>query len=102
MIELREFGKIVELLKHYNDLYAVFDQLDTNDDRRISFTEFKKGFDLSGDDNSDEQFLRREFSKMDTNGGGFILFDEVNCSHSNCFFISFFSSSSVCTWLIKD
>lgn len=77
MIELREFGKIVELLKHYNDLYAVFDQLDTNDDRRIGFNEFKKGFELSGDNSSDEQFLRREFNKIDTNGGGFILFDEV-------------------------
>lgn len=78
MIELREFGKIVELLKHYNELSSIFNELDTNDDRRISFNEFKKGFDLSGDDSSDEQFLRREFSKIDTNGGGYILFDEVN------------------------
>lgn len=86
MIELREFGKIVELLKHYNELHGVFDQLDTNDDHRISFAEFKKGFDLIGEDSSDENYLRREFNKIDTNKGGFILFDEVKILFFEFFF----------------
>ncbi len=30
-----------------------------------------------GEDNSDENFLKKEFNKIDTNKGGFILFDEV-------------------------
>jgi Ca2+-binding EF-hand superfamily protein len=77
MIELREFGKIVELLHHYNHLSALFTQLDTNGDHKISFNEFKKGFELMGEDHSDENHLKKEFNKIDTNKGGFILFDEV-------------------------
>ncbi len=76
-VELKEFGKIVELLNHYNKLSQIFEELDTNDDHRISFSEFKKGFELTGEDSSDEKFLRKEFNKIDTNKGGFILFDEV-------------------------
>jgi hypothetical protein len=30
-----------------------------------------------GEDHSDEKFLKKEFDKIDTNKGGFILFDEV-------------------------
>lgn len=81
MIELREFGKIVELLNHYNKISEVFEQLDTNGDHRISFNEFKQGFDLMGEDSSNEKFLKQEFNKIDTNKGGFILFDEVRYFH---------------------
>ncbi|CAF0914762.1 unnamed protein product [Rotaria sp. Silwood1] len=76
-VELKEFEKIVEFLHYYNKLSQAFEELDTNDDHRISFSEFKKGFSLLGEDDSDEGYLRQEFNKIDTNKGGYILFDEV-------------------------
>ena len=52
--------------------------MDTNDDHRISFQEFKKGFELLGEDNSDEESLKQEFNAMDSNDGHYVLFDEVS------------------------
>ncbi|UJR09384.1 hypothetical protein I4U23_013627 [Adineta vaga] len=75
-VELREFEKIVQLLKQYNEISKVFEELDTNDDHRISFQEFKKGFELLGEDNSDEEGLKQEFDSIDSNDGNYILFDE--------------------------
>ncbi len=68
---------MIELLNYYNHLSELFQELDANGDHRVSFNEFKKGFDLLGEDSSDEKFLRKEFDRIDTNKGGFILFDEV-------------------------
>lgn len=79
-VELKEFSKIVELLEYYSELSKLFEELDTNDDHRVSFNEFKRGFHLLGEDDSDEHYLKEEFKRMDHNGGGFILFDEVSCS----------------------
>lgn len=74
---MKEFEKIVELLTYYNEISQLFEQLDKNNDDRITFSEFKKGFSLLNEDDTDEDYLREEFSKIDTNGGGHILFDEV-------------------------
>jgi len=60
-------------------LSSLFTQLDTNKDKRISFSEFKKGHGLIGQSNVSDAQLRREFDSIDTNHGGYILFDEV-CS----------------------
>ena len=76
-VELREFTKIVQLLQQYDEISKVFEELDTNDDHRISLKEFKRGYELLGDDSSDEDRLREEFDAIDTNDGGQILFDEV-------------------------
>ncbi|KAJ3034145.1 hypothetical protein HK097_004588, partial [Rhizophlyctis rosea] len=70
-----EFEKFVDLLWHYDDLFNKFDQLDKDDDRRISFEEFKKGQKLVGLNLSEEK-AREEFDKIDTNKGGMVLFEE--------------------------
>lgn len=67
----------MQLLKKYDEISQVFEQLDTNDDHRISFREFKQGFQLLNEDDSDEEQLRQEFDAIDSNDGGYILFDEV-------------------------
>ncbi|CAF1386911.1 unnamed protein product, partial [Adineta steineri] len=41
------------------------------------FSEFKKGHELMGVEDIDEYALRKEFHRIDTNHGGYILFDEV-------------------------
>lgn len=76
-IEFKEFRRLIDLLYYYNELSDLFGQLDTNNDRRISFNEFKKGHTLIGQSSLDENYLRQEFNRIDTNHGGYILFDEV-------------------------
>ncbi|CAM2707351.1 unnamed protein product [Rotaria socialis] len=49
LVELKEFAKILELLHYYNKLR---------------------------EDSNDESYLKNEFKQVDTNNGGFILFDE--------------------------
>ena len=68
---------MIDLLGYYDKISETFQQLDTNQDKRISFAEFKKGHELLGEDSSNESELRREFNSIDTNHGGYILFDEV-------------------------
>ena len=82
----------MQLLHQYNEISKIFEELDTNDDHRISFKEFKRGYELLGDDASDEDHLREEFDAIDTNDGGQILFDEVSRDQflQNIIFISLF------------
>ena len=74
---MKEFEKIVQLLKQYDQISQVFEQLDTNDDHRVSFQEFKKGFQLLNENDGGEDRLKQEFDAIDSNDGGSILFDEV-------------------------
>jgi Ca2+-binding EF-hand superfamily protein len=74
---LNEFCRLIDLLYYYNHLSDLFGQLDTNKDKRISFSEFKRGHELTGHSDIDEDYLREEFHRIDTNHGGYILFDEV-------------------------
>ncbi len=76
-VELKEFEKIIQLLNKYDKISKIFEELDTNDDHRIGYNEFKKGFELLGEDTSDEDHLQQEFDSIDSNHGGYILFDEV-------------------------
>ncbi|CAF3867090.1 unnamed protein product [Rotaria sordida] len=75
-IEFKEFHRFLDLLYYYNQLSNLFRQLDTNKDKRISFNEFKQGHELIGYSSTDENSLRQEFNRIDTNHGGYILFDE--------------------------
>ncbi|CAF1370067.1 unnamed protein product [Rotaria magnacalcarata] len=80
-VELREFEKIVQLLQQYDEISKIFQELDTNDDHRASFDEFKNGFELLGEDTPDEESLKQEFDGIDSNDGGYILFDEVRIKY---------------------
>lgn len=68
---------MIQLLQQYDEISKIFEELDTNDDHRISFKEFKRGYELLGDDAGDEDRLKAEFDAIDTNDGEHILFDEV-------------------------
>ena len=76
-MEFPEFHHLIELLYYYNELSNLFGQLDTNKDKRISYSEFKKGHQLIGRTDLDDYQLKEEFHQIDTNHGGYILFDEV-------------------------
>ena len=56
----------------------MFNRLDTSDDRRIELAEFRTGLSfiaLWGVSIPDEE-VASTFASIDSNGGGFILFDE--------------------------
>ena len=72
------------MLRQYYELYAMFNRLDTSDDRRIDKDEFKQGAEMVKSwgvtlpDDTDG-----EFNSIDTDGGGKILFDEVRDTQPN-------------------
>ena len=76
-IDFKEFGRLIDLLYYYNDLFQIFKKLDLDNDRRVSFAEFKKGHELVGLTGLSNAELKEQFNEIDTNQGGFILFDEV-------------------------
>jgi len=75
-IDFKEFGRLIDLLHYYNELFKIFKKLDIDDDRRIDFDEFKKGHKLIGINAGSKKELKAKFNEIDTNNGGYILFDE--------------------------
>ena len=102
LIKRREFHLLIEYLVYFTDLWDVFDEIDSNHDRRLSHHEFVAGCEKLGIVSSQatcrlvisgsiltgclcfqfatEEELEQEFVTMDMRdgGGGFILFDEFS------------------------
>jgi len=74
-INFSEFHHLVDLLYYFNDLGKQFAVLDKDHDHRISLKEFIQGHSILGLHVTDAQ-AKVEFDKIDTNHGGYILFDE--------------------------
>lgn len=77
-VEFKEFRKLFVCLRQYYELYAMFNRLDTSDDRRIDSGEFKSGAEMVkgwGVEIKAEE-LDAEFAAIDADGGGQILFLE--------------------------
>jgi hypothetical protein len=77
-VEKPEFIQLLRNLFYYNRLWEIFDQIDSSDDKRVDFEEFKKGVALLNLNLSEDE-AKQSFNTIDTNSGGFILFDEF-CS----------------------
>merc|ERR1739838_246169 len=77
-IEFREFRLLLQTLRQFFEYYQAFDGIDTGDDGRIS----KEEFTAPGMKATLEKWvgplddLEAEFDKIDTNGGGQILYSE--------------------------
>merc|ERR1712146_583685 len=74
-VERKEFAAFIGNAFFFERLWDVFEDLDTGDDRRIDLPEFQAGMRKLGCALSDEE-AATEFAKIDTNGGGQILFKE--------------------------
>eukprot|EP01052_Picozoa_sp_SAG31_P003783 SAG31_NODE_149_length_22476_cov_41.827189_10_plen_1989_part_00 len=76
LIERREFDKLLHYMVYFNDLWGKFQLLDKDGDRRLTLDEFiSNAPSLVGHHMSAAEAVS-EFTAMDSNGGGVILFDE--------------------------
>jgi len=73
-VQKKEFKPLLSALFYFNKIFWLFNEVD-GDDRRVNYQEFKHCVSLSGVRMSESE-CRAEFSRIDKNGGGIILFDE--------------------------
>ena len=78
-VEKSEFRLLLVYLRQYFELYVAYNRLDSSDDRRLSLPEFRAGVKLLATWGIDlaEAEVDAEFARIDKNGGGIVLFDEV-------------------------
>jgi len=74
-VEKKEFHALLLNIFWFNKLWQVFDAIDTGDDRRMDVNEFCSGMSKLGLQLS-QQEAHAEFSKIDANHGGQVLFVE--------------------------
>ena len=66
----KEFRMLLVYLKRYFELLAMFDTVDTGDDRRIDLAEFKRALPLLAQWGVTVSDAGQEFASIDENGGG--------------------------------
>eukprot|EP00760_Papus_ankaliazontas_P028629 PhM_4_TR3816/c0_g1_i1/m.91983 len=75
-VEKCEFRLLLVYLRQYLELWQMFDAVDTDDDRRVDFEEFKKALPLIESWGYKVEDAEAEFKKVDADGAGMLLFDE--------------------------
>jgi len=73
-VQKKEFKALLGSLFYFNKIFWIFNEID-GDDRRLDVDEFKRCLAMFSCNMSDGE-ARSEFSRIDKNGGGIILFDE--------------------------
>merc|ERR1712039_556037 len=71
----KDFKTMLGNLFYFNKMFWIFDHSDTDHDRRLDKHEFAQLLVSSGVTMKTSD-IDAEFKKVDTNGGGIILFDE--------------------------
>lgn len=77
-IERSEFRLLLVYLRNYFEFWQMFDRIDSGDDRRINFDEFKSAIPLMETWGVKIDDAEATFQEVDKNGGGQILFDEFS------------------------
>jgi Ca2+-binding EF-hand superfamily protein len=77
-VEFSEFRLLLVYLRHYFELWEMFDGIDTGDDHRVDLDEFKVAIPKIEAWGFKVEDPEAEFAKIDANGGGQILFDEFS------------------------
>jgi Ca2+-binding EF-hand superfamily protein len=75
LIKRREFRLLLKYIVYFNDLWDTFEALDTNDDHRLTQSEFREGVSALKMKLGAEE-VAAAFETMDADGGGYVLFDE--------------------------
>lgn len=76
MIDKSEYKYLLKYIRQYYEYWVMFDRIDTDDDRRISFDEFKKAAPKMACWGIDMSDPRARFRECDRDGHGMVLFDE--------------------------
>jgi len=74
-VEKKEFKFLLGNLIYFNKLFWLFNNVDGDQDRRMTYQEFKRCLNIAGAKMSEAE-TRADFGRVDRNGGGIILFDE--------------------------
>ena len=74
-IKRREFRALLMYIVYFNGLWDTFEAIDSNHDHRLNKEEFATGCQELGMQLTTQE-VNDQFSLMDENGGGFVLFDE--------------------------
>jgi len=76
-VERKEFKMLLGNIFYFNKLFWLFEHVDGDADRRMSYAEFKKLLTITGAAKKmSEAEIQQDFRKVDRNGGGIVLFDE--------------------------
>uniref|UniRef100_A0A0G4HUU7 EF-hand domain-containing protein n=1 Tax=Chromera velia CCMP2878 TaxID=1169474 RepID=A0A0G4HUU7_9ALVE len=75
-IEFREFRFFLVKLRQYFEIWQMFAAVDSSSDRRVSLDEFKEALPKLEAWGCTVEDADAEFKKIDTSGGGMVLFDE--------------------------
>ena len=75
-VERAEFRLLLVYLRRFFELYVMFDDVDTGDDRRVDRAEFEAALQKLGSWGVVVEDADAEFKAIDVNGGGSILFIE--------------------------
>ena len=75
-VEWLEFRILLVYLRQYFEYYAMFCRIDTSDDFKVDFNEFKKALPTLAKWGVKIKDPKAEFKKIDNNNSGSIMFDE--------------------------
>eukprot|EP01047_Picozoa_sp_COSAG01_P040490 COSAG01_NODE_3413_length_6125_cov_26.475938_3_plen_543_part_00 len=75
-IKRREFRLLLQYVMYFNELWHKFEEIDADDDRRLSLGEFMAGCEVVGHTGLSREEASREFEEMGSNHGGFVLYGE--------------------------
>jgi Ca2+-binding EF-hand superfamily protein len=75
-IEKCEFRLLFVYLRQYFEVWQMFDEVDSSDDRRVTLEEFKAALPKIERWGVKVSNPEAEFKAIDKNGGGVVLFDE--------------------------
>merc|ERR1712113_331843 len=76
-VHKKEFKSLLGNLFYFNKLFWLFEKVDEDMDRRLTYEEFRKLLSITGAmKKMSESECQADFRRVDKNGGGIILFDE--------------------------
>ena len=75
-VQGKEFRMLLVYVRRYFELLAMFDTIDTGEDRRVDIDEFKRAMQLLAGWGVKVEDPEAAFKEIDSDGGGQVLFDE--------------------------
>ena len=75
-VEKREYRWLLYYIRQYYEYWLAFDEIDTDEDRRVGMDEFSCAIPKMEDWGIDMSDPQAQWAKCDINGGGFVLYDE--------------------------